>query len=122
MKKILIVEDEADILDILKMTLDFGSYRLLTATNGDQALEIARREIPDLILLDIMLPGRIDGLEVCRQLKDNTATKGTYVMFVTAKGMDRDRKAGVEAGCDDYVVKPFKITQLAKSIDRILGN
>ncbi len=122
MKKILIVEDEADILDILKMTLDFGSYQLLTATNGDQALEMARRELPDLILLDIMMPGRIDGLEVCRQLKENTATKNTYVMIVTAKGMERDRKAGAEAGCDEYVVKPFKIARLAKSIDKILGN
>lgn len=121
MKKILIVEDEPDILDILKLTLDFGSYHLLTAINGDQALEIARRELPDLVLLDIMMPGSVDGLEVCRQLKNNQATKDAYVMIVTAKGMDRDRAAGIEAGCNEYVVKPFKIAQLAKSIEQILG-
>ncbi len=122
MKKILIVEDEADILDILKLTLDFGSYQLFIATTGDQALEIARRELPELILLDIMLPGRTDGLEVCRQLKSNNATKATYIMIVTAKGMERDREAGIEAGCDEYVIKPFKIAQLTKSIERILGS
>jgi len=122
MKKILIVEDEADILDILKLTLDFGSYQLFIATTRDQALEIARRELPELILLDIMLPGRTDGLEVCRQLKSNNATKATYIMIVTAKGMERDREAGIEAGCDEYVIKPFKIAQLTKSIERILGS
>ena len=121
MKKILIVEDEPDILDILKLTLDFGSYQLLTATDGEQALEMARREIPDLILLDIMLPGSIDGLEVCRELRGDETTKDTYIIMVTAKGMDQDRVAGHEAGCDRYVVKPFKIMQLVKSIENILG-
>ncbi len=121
MKKILIVEDEPDILDILKLTLDFGSYQLFTATDGDQALATARREFPDMILLDIMLPGNLDGLDVCRQLREDEATKDTYIMMVTAKGMDQDKVAGREAGCDKYVVKPFKIMQLAKSIEQILG-
>ncbi|MBC8504044.1 MAG: response regulator [Anaerolineales bacterium] len=121
MKKIMIVEDEPDILDIIKLTLDFGSYQLLTATDGDQALETARRELPDLILLDIMLPGSIDGLDVCRRLRGDEATKDTYVMMVTAKGMERDKEAGIQAGCDEYVVKPFKIMQLMKSIEAILG-
>ena len=120
MKKILIVEDEPDILDVLKLTFDFGSYQLLTATSGDQALETARKELPDLILLDIMMPGSIDGLEVCRQLKRDEATKDAYVIIVTAMGMERDRAAGIEAGCDEYIVKPFKILQLAKKIESLL--
>jgi len=121
MKKILIVEDEPDILDILKLTLDFGNYQLLTEIDGEKALETARRELPDMILLDIMLPGSIDGLDICRQLREDETTADTYVMMVTAKGMAQDREAGRQAGCDEYVVKPFKIKQLVKSIESILG-
>ncbi|MBL7163443.1 MAG: response regulator [Anaerolineales bacterium] len=121
MKKILIVEDEPDILDVIKLTLDIGNYQLSTAANGDLALEMARQEMPDMILLDIMLPGKIDGLEVCRQLKGDEATKGIYIMIVTAKGMQGDKEVGFAAGCDQYIVKPFKIMRLMREIEKILG-
>ena len=121
MKKILIVEDEPDILDVIKLTLDMGNYQLLTAVKGDLALELARQEMPDMILLDIMLPGKIDGLEVCRKLKSGEATKDIYIMIVTAKGMQGDEEAGYAAGCDQYIVKPFKIMRLMREIERILG-
>jgi two-component system phosphate regulon response regulator PhoB len=120
MKKILIVEDEADIIDIFKMALDFGPYQLLIATKGLQALDMAIREKPDLVLLDIMLPGRIDGYEVCRRLKTYDETKGIYVIILTAKGMDADIEEGLNAGADEYLVKPFKIMPLLKKIGDIL--
>ncbi|MBM3144121.1 MAG: response regulator [Chloroflexi bacterium] len=121
MKKILIVEDEPDILDILRLTLDFDDYRLLTATTGDDALELAVKETPDLVLLDIMLPGKFDGYEICKYLRSNEATRGAYVIMVTAKGMERDIIEGRIAGCDEYIVKPFKINTLLKRIKKVLG-
>ncbi len=121
MKKILIVEDEPDILDIITLTLDMGDYELITASDGDHALELARREMPDLMLLDIMLLGEVDGLEVCRQLKGDEATEGIYIMIVTAKGMQRDLEAGFQAGCDRYIVKPFMVTRLLGEIEKVLG-
>jgi len=121
MKKILLVEDERDIIDIIRMALNMGDYQLLTAMNGDSALFLAREELPDLILLDIMMPGGIDGLEVCRQLKSDEATKGIYIIIVTAKGMWGDKDAGIAAGCDEYIVKPFKVMHLMRKIEKILG-
>ena len=120
MKKILIVEDETDIIDIFKVAMDYGPYQLLSATRGLDALDVTIREVPDLILLDIMLPGRIDGLEVCYRLKSYDETKGIYIIIVSAKGMDLDIQAGLEAGADEYIVKPFKIMPLMKKIDQIL--
>jgi len=120
MKKILIVEDEPDIIDIFKVAMDYGSYQLITATRGLDALDVAIREIPNLILLDIMMPGPVDGFEVCRRLKSYKETKEIYTIIVTAKGMEVDIQTGFEAGADEYIVKPFKIMPLMRKIDSIL--
>lgn len=121
MRKILIVEDEPDIIDIFKVAMDYGPFELITATRGLEALEVAIREMPELILLDIMMPGRIDGYEVCRKLKSYQETKDIYIIFVTAKGMNADIQTGFEAGADEYIVKPFKIMPLLKKIESILN-
>jgi len=120
MKKILVVEDETDIVDVFKLAMDYGSYQVLTSTRGLDALDIAIREKPDLILLDIMLPGPVDGLEVCRRLRSYDETRDTYIIIVSAKGMSVDIDAGMEAGADEYIVKPFKIMPLMRNIKEIL--
>jgi two-component system phosphate regulon response regulator PhoB len=105
-EKILVVDDEEDILELLKVNLVREGYRVLTADKGERALEIAALEIPDLIILDLMLPG-IDGLEVTRFLKSKDKTKLIPIIMLSAKGDETDIVSGLELGADDYVTKPF---------------
>jgi two-component system, OmpR family, alkaline phosphatase synthesis response regulator PhoP len=105
-EKILVVDDEEDILELLKYNLAKEGYQLECVTTGESALEAARKRHPDLIVLDLMLPG-VDGLTVCKTLKDNTHTAKIPVIMLTAKGEDADIVAGLELGADDYVTKPF---------------
>lgn len=106
--KILVVEDEEVLLATLKYNLEKEGYTALTVTDGWQALEMARSENPDLILLDLMLP-QLDGLEVCRYLRRESAVP---VIMLTAKGEEIDRVVGLEVGADDYVTKPFSMREL----------
>ncbi len=103
---ILIVDDEEDILELIEYNLSKEGFRLHTAVSGEEALRIAREELPDLILLDLMLPG-IDGLQVCRLLKSDPDTAHIPIIMVTAKGSESDVIVGLELGADDYVTKPF---------------
>lgn len=103
---ILIVEDEADIVELLKFNLEKEGYRTEVARTGEEGLEKARKASPDLILLDLMLPG-LDGLEVCKVLRANEATRSIPVIMLTAKGEEIDVVTGLEVGADDYVAKPF---------------
>ncbi len=121
MKKILIVEDEPDIMEVVRIALSDSSYRIELASTGEEALEITAAEIPDLLLLDIMLPG-ISGLEVCKQLKGDPKTKGAHIIILTAKAQRKDIRAGYEAGCDDYIVKPFNTIALIERVKHILGD
>ncbi len=105
-QKILVVDDEEDILELVKYNLTKEGFLVTCAANGEQALTHAAELFPDLIILDLMLPG-IDGLDVCRRLKQNEKTKKTPIIMVTAKGEDADVVAGLELGADDYVIKPF---------------
>jgi len=121
MKKILIVDDQPTVRELVSVTLEIGPYHILTAENGDQALALAQAEIPDLILLDIQMPGgKLDGLEVCRQLKNADATKGIYIIMLTAKGQDWDKQIGHDVGADDYFVKPFSPLELINKVEDIL--
>ena len=87
MKKIMIVDDQPEIRELVSVTLEIGPYQILTAENGDQALEIARAELPELMLLDVMMPGgSIDGFEVCKVLKNDEYTRSIYILILTAKG------------------------------------
>lgn len=120
-KKILIVDDQPEVRELVYVTLEEGSYQLLSAENGDQALALAQRELPDLILLDIQMPGgQLDGLQVCSHLKSSPATRGIYIIMLTAKGQDWDRRLGKEAGADDYFVKPFSPLELMLKVDEVL--
>lgn len=104
--RILIIEDEPDILQLLEYNLKKEGYKTLTATTGEQGLAIARAELPDLIVLDLMLPG-IDGLDVCRKLKSENKTSAIAIVMVTARNEEADIVTGLELGADDYLAKPF---------------
>lgn len=104
--KILCVDDEQDLLDILKYNLDNAGFTVETAENGTQALELVRSFKPNLVLLDIMMPGP-DGYEVCRQIRQDTELANTTIVFLTAKGDEIDQVLGLELGADDYIQKPF---------------
>jgi two-component system, OmpR family, phosphate regulon response regulator PhoB len=122
MKTILVVDDQPSVRELVSVTLEIGPYRILTAENGDDALEMARNELPDLILLDIQMPGgTLDGLEVCRILKGDKHTSGIHIIMLTAKGQNWDREAGNEAGADDYFVKPFSPLELMNKVEAVLG-
>jgi len=122
MKKILIVDDEWQVRRLVEVTLRADDREILMAEIGEDAVEIARREKPDLILMDIMMPGEIDGLEATRILKNDPETKGCAIIMLTAKGQDEDRKKGFEAGADDYFSKPFSPMTLIEKIADIFAS
>ena len=117
--KILIVDDEKTIVEAVKYNLDKGGFRTLVASDGPKALELARQEKPDLILLDWMLP-EMDGLAVCRILKQETKTKHIPVIMLTVKSEERDKVMGLETGADDYVTKPFSARELVARVKAML--
>ena len=104
--KLLVVEDEDDIRELIAFNLEMSNMTVFKAKNGEEAIEIAENEFPDLILLDVMLPG-IDGFEVCRYLKKNPATRDITIIMLTARAEDSDVVTGLEIGADDYITKPF---------------
>jgi two-component system alkaline phosphatase synthesis response regulator PhoP len=118
--KILVVDDEIYIVHILDFSLGMEGYEVLTALDGEQALEKARAEHPDLIVLDIMMP-KLDGYETCKLLKADTNTKDIPVILLSAKGRNVDQKIGFEVGADDYITKPFSPRKLVERINAILG-
>ncbi len=117
--KILVVDDEVNITQILEFSIGAEGYEVITASNGEEAIDMARREQPDLIILDIMMP-KIDGYEACRILKANPLTKGIPVVLLTAKGRDIDKRLGYEVGATDYIVKPFSPNKLVDRIHQLL--
>lgn len=117
--KILIVDDEIDTLLPLKRSLEVEDYMVVGASNGHEALLKARTDIPDLILLDLMMP-EMDGYEVCAQLKKNALTKNIPVIILTAKDAVRDKVKGLDIGADDYVTKPFNLNELKARIKSVL--
>jgi two-component system phosphate regulon response regulator PhoB len=103
---ILIVDDEEDILELLKYNLSREGYKVISATTGEEGLKLARTKGPDLVILDLMLPG-VDGLEVCRELKGDKSTVNIPIIMLTAKSEEADMVTGLEMGADDYIPKPF---------------
>jgi two-component system alkaline phosphatase synthesis response regulator PhoP len=118
-EKILIVDDEEDILELLRFNLAREGYRVVPASTGEETLRLVNSEIPDLIVLDLMLPG-IDGLTVTRRLKDDHKTKNIPIVMLTAKGEEADIVTGLELGADDYVPKPFSPRVLIARIRAVL--
>jgi two-component system phosphate regulon response regulator PhoB len=119
MARILVIEDETDLLQVLAYNLKQAGHEVRTAKRGRDGLRLAQEEPPDLVLLDLMLPD-ISGTEVCRDLRRDGATAGTPVIMLTAKGEEIDRLLGFELGADDYVVKPFSVRELLLRIRAVL--
>lgn len=118
--KILVVDDEVYILHILDFSLGAEGFEVLTANNGELAVERAKQERPDLIVLDIMMPV-LDGYETLKRLKGDSHTKDIPVILLTAKGRDVDKRMGFEVGATDYIVKPFSPSRLIERISEIIG-
>ncbi len=121
MKKILIVDDRLEVRELVEVTLRVKNYQILQAETGEEAILIAKAEKPELILMDIMMPGAIDGLEATRILKNDPETKDCNIVMLTAKGQQTDREKGLEAGADDYFVKPFSPLDLINKVEDVLG-
>jgi two-component system, OmpR family, phosphate regulon response regulator PhoB len=122
MKKILIVDDEVKIRRLVEVTLKKEDREIMMAETGIDAVKIARREKPDLILMDIMMPGVMDGLEATRILKKDPETKGCVIILLTARCQNEDRQKGFEAGADDYFSKPFSPKALIEKIEEIFSS
>ena len=118
--RILVVDDEIYIVHILDFSLGMEGYEVLTALDGEQALEKARAEKPDLIVLDIMMP-KLDGYEVCKAIKSDPETRQIPVILLSAKGRNVDQKLGFDVGADDYITKPFSPRKLVERINQLLG-
>jgi DNA-binding response OmpR family regulator len=118
-RKILLVDDEPVLVETIAYNLEQAGYQVIIAADGASALQAAHRELPDLIILDIMLP-EMDGLEVCRQLRRESSTATTPIMMLTAKGEEIDKVVGLEVGADDYVTKPFGRRELLARVRALL--
>ena len=114
--RILIVEDQADIRKLIRMTLEFGDFELHEAPDGESGLHLARAVRPHVMLLDVMMPGLLDGYQVCRHIKQDPQLRQIQVIMLTARGQAADVAAGEKAGADAYLVKPFSPLEL---IDRV---
>ena len=114
-KNILIVEDEKDIVEVLRYYLEKEGYRIHVAEEGFAALEIASRIVPNLILLDLMLP-KLDGMEVCKRLKGDERLRSIPILMLTAKGEESDKVKGLETGADDYITKPFSAKEVVARV------
>jgi DNA-binding response OmpR family regulator len=119
MATILVAEDEKQIAEMISFKLSNAGHRVIRAQDGEQAMALAVRERPDLILLDVMMPG-INGLEVLRRLKLDSALRGLPVIMVTAKGHERDVLSGLRGGAVDYIVKPFSLKELLARVELAL--
>lgn len=118
-KRVLIIEDEADVREVLDYNLTREGFRVVSTGDGERGLQLARDEAPHVVLLDLMLPGR-DGIEICRRLKGDPVTENTPVIMVTAKGEESDIVLGLGMGADDYVTKPFSPKELVARIKAVL--
>ena len=119
-KKILVVDDEVDLVKTIKFSLELEGYKVLVSYNGEDALNQARKENPDLILLDIMLP-KLDGYKVCRLLKFDEQYKHIPILMMTAKTQEKDKLMGKETGANEYITKPFDMEELMEKVKTYLN-
>lgn len=119
-KKILVVDDEPSIARLVKMSLSVEGYDVKTATSGFEAMEELEQDKPDLMVLDIMMPG-MNGYEVCMEVKKKSHTKGIKIVFLTARGNPGDAQQGFSIGGDDYIIKPFDPEELLEKIKGLIG-
>jgi len=119
-KRILIVDDEVDLVETVRFPLELEGFDVLVSYNGEDALSQARKEKPDLIILDLMLP-KLDGYKVCRLLKFDERYKHIPILMLTAKTQEKDKALGMETGADEYITKPFEMDALMEKVKRYLG-
>ena len=117
---LLVVDDEPSILETTRFILEAEGYRVLTASNGEEALEVLKRERPPIVLLDVMIP-KLNGFEVCRRLRQDPAIAGTYVLILTARGQKADEALALEAGADAYIRKPFDDDEVLRHLEAVLA-
>lgn len=117
--KILLVDDEQDILDLIRYNLEKEDFTVFTASNGREGIEVAKKELPDLILLDVMMP-EMDGMEACTEIRNIPELAGVIVAFLTARSEDYSQIAGFDAGADDYITKPIKPRVLVSRVKALL--
>lgn len=120
MKKILIVEDHESIKELLMETLGGNNYQFLEANNGETAIRICQQDKPDLIVMDIMMPGEIDGLQAMQIIKQDPNAANCPVILVTAKGQRKDKERGCDAGADAYFIKPFSPIELIRKVEELI--
>lgn len=120
MAKIVIAEDERDIRDLIAFTLRFAGHEVAAASNGEEAVELAEKENPDLILLDVRMP-RMTGYDACRAIKAKPEFVDTPVVFLSAKGQESEIETGMDAGAEEYMLKPFAPDQLTSRVAEILA-
>ena len=120
MKKILIVDDEADIIEILQFVLEANGYECITAFDGEMGLTLAKESKPDLIILDVMMP-KMNGYKICRLLKYDKMYKDIPIFMVTVRSQEEDKIIGEETGADEYITKPFQIDEVVEKVKKYLG-
>jgi len=119
-KKILVVEDDPSALRLIQYTLQYEGYEVLTATNGLAGLKKAQNEEPDLVILDVMLPG-MDGFEICHRLRGEPQTADLPILMLSAKAQEADKITGLKVGADDYVTKPADTAEIIRRVERLLA-
>ncbi len=119
-KKVLLVDDEPDVLEMYTMRLEVTGYQVVTADDGEKALGLAKSEKPDLIILDLMLP-KIEGFDVCRMLKFDDEYKNIPIVILSALGQSSDRQKAMQAGADDYFIKPVDFNEFLKRLKELAG-
>ncbi len=120
MKKILIVDDKVEVRDLLEVTLRVDDYEILQAVNGEEALFLTRTARPDLVIMDVMMPGKTDGLEATRIIKNDPNLAQTKIILLTARGQALDKAKGFDAGADEYFAKPFSPLELIRKVEEVL--
>ncbi|HEY8889597.1 MAG TPA: response regulator transcription factor [Clostridium sp.] len=118
-EKILVVDDEEHIQELIKFNLEKSGYKVICADNGIDAIKLAKEQMPQIMLLDIMLPG-MDGLDVCKEIRKDSNMSNMPIIMITAKGEEIDKIIGLELGADDYITKPFSVRELVARIKAIL--
>ena len=119
-KKIIVIDDEPDMVFLLQSRLEAAGYRVSAASDGAQGLDRIRKEVPDLVILDVMMP-KVNGYQVCREIRKNPDTQNIPVLMLTAKSQESDRFWGIETGANAYLTKPFDAIELMNTVQKLLG-
>ena len=120
-RRVLVVEGQPEVRELISLTLETGPYTILLAEDGERALALARAHRPDIVVMDVVLPGRVDGFDLCRQLKHDARTRSAPVLILSAKSQAADRAMGFAAGADDYMTKPFSPLRLQHRVRELLN-